>query len=156
MKKHIKTIALGLIPLAFGSFMNYAWGLPVPQILWTILELLFFAGWGWLAYRITKKGDRAMGIAVRMNAIGLIMLILVLIQELAVGQYWLNLFGLLPQFYFLSCLRPVYWLIDTVYGWISRAPAGSVLATRVWAAELLEFILMIAATYIGSRRKQNG
>lgn len=156
MKKHIKTIALGLIPLIFGFLMDRAWTLPLPQIFWTILELLFLVGWGWLAYRIMKKEDRVMSNVVRMNAIGLIMLILVLVQELAVGQYWPNLFGLLPQFYFLSCLRPVYWLIDTVYGWISRASAGSVLATRVWAAELLEFILMIAATYIGSRRKQNG
>ncbi len=150
----LKTVALGLIPVICGWLMQFAMRLPLPAILWQFFGLACLVLWGVLAFCTAVKGDRVILHCLKMNAVGLVMLVLILIQELTFGRYWLNPVGLCSQFYFQPCLPPVFRVFDLVTG---LAPAASeVLTVGTWLAYLAEFVLMAAASWIGAQKKLKG
>ena len=146
MKKQASFL-LGLIPLACGWILNYVMMLPFFNgiMLFIVNAGLLFL-WSYLAYR-TRHFDRsALSHTLKMNTVGLIFLALVLIQQLSVGHYWPNVIGLSAQFYFLPCLSLGY-RIEGLFSPLFQTAHG-------WVVFALVFVLMFAASYIGSRMKK--
>ena len=102
MKNMVRLLLLGLMPLAVGYLMNYVLMLlPFPLFFGSLLPLLL---WAWLSGRMADSSESALLQALLLNAFGLLMLLLVLLQELILGAYWENILGLFSQLFFLTGL----------------------------------------------------
>lgn len=113
MPKTAKLLLTGILPLFIGIlFHGLLMVLPLPGILYILLEIAFVFGWGWLVYRIADPNINPMVQGSLLMAFGLIMLILAVYQELAVGRYWANLAGLASQMYFMAFLILAGLLVD--------------------------------------------
>ena len=138
----------GLIPLALGWLLNYL--MNVSSLFSGItgliiaIALLFF--WGLLAYETNRMDRSSFTHAFKMNFIGLIMLVLVLIQELVLGSYWPNFIGVSSQFYFLPCLS-VAFRIEGLFSLFFSL-------MQIWFSYALVYVLMFAVSYIGSRLRR--
>lgn len=75
-----------------------------------------------------------------LSACGLLMLILLVIQEVAIGSYWSGLLGLLPQAYFVP-----------VNGLCLKVMAGG--AAYSWMAPMTGYFLQVLLSVIGGNVK---
>ena len=141
--KAVKTAALGVIPLIWGILLDKLMMLPIPAIIWTVLGIASLILWGLLAKKTMQADRRPVVHMLLLNAVGLVMLILVLIQELVFGRYLGNFAGLAGQFYFLPCLGPASWLVQTI---------ARPVVLHSWYIYLLEYALMAAASLWGSEK----
>ncbi|MBO5128904.1 MAG: hypothetical protein J6B95_00975 [Oscillospiraceae bacterium] len=128
--------ALGLIPFALGSFMNWFMmtrpdDLP-PFTLFAVITLLIWTAIAFIAnsrVKCTKK------VVIFLNLVGLIDLALLGIQELLLGAYWNNLAGPLTQFYYLPLINLGFRLTNWSH--------------TVFSAYCAAFVLMVAASILG-------
>lgn len=104
MKHTGKLLTAGVLPLLVGYLLNFLLlRLPFPLPL-MLSGLVLLGLWGVLAYRLSDPGRRCFPQGLALCAFGLGMLALVLWQELALGEYWLNPVGFASQMYFLPAL----------------------------------------------------
>lgn len=102
MRNTVRLLLLGLLPLAVGYLINYVLMLlPFPLFFGSLLPLLL---WAWLSGRMADSSENALLQALLLNAFGLVMLLLALLQELVLGAYWENILGLFSQLFFLTGL----------------------------------------------------
>lgn len=78
--------------------------------------------------------------ALLLSAVGLLMLVLLLVQEVAIGHFWGGLLGLLPQVYFVP-----------VDGLSVKLLAGGV--SYSWMAPMTGYFLQVLLTVIGGNVK---
>lgn len=137
---------LGLIPLVLGFLYNYLMMLPFPWILWQFIGFILLVLWGVLARKTAYWDSGAFLHTVKMNALGLVLLVLVLVQELAVHHYFDNLLGILSQSYFLPFMWPAL-MIESIWAAIAEI-------SYLWQSCVIAYCLMFAASYVGSRVKR--
>ena len=138
MKKTGGLLLMGLVPLAVGYLLNFVMmALPVPPF---FLGAVMLVLWGYYCHKRAADDTSAVLQTLMMNAVGTLMLILVLVQELILGAYWGNYAGLITQVYFLPCLP----LISVLAHIFTRV-------TALWALYLIEWAFMLAASFIGCR-----
>lgn len=102
MKRTVRLLLLGMLPLAVGYLMNYMLMLlPFPLLFGSLVPLIL---WAWLSGRMADVSESALLQALLLNAFGLLMLLLALLQELILGGYWENTAGLFSQLFFLTGL----------------------------------------------------
>ncbi|MDO4712061.1 MAG: hypothetical protein Q4A75_08790 [Peptostreptococcaceae bacterium] len=143
----IWTYLPGITWILCGFILNKIIMVSSDSILLFILGLGFLFLWGSLAYKIHHPGENTFTTACILNGVGSFMLVLVLVQELIVGQYSLNWSGIIPQMYFLPCL--------SVTSTLSKPVLGIIMETiHVWPIYILEFILMLFVSLIGCEIKQ--
>lgn len=128
--------ALGLIPFAFGSFMNRLMmtrpnNLP-PFTLFAVIMLLL---WAAIAFFANSRIKSTKKVVICLNLVGFIDLALLGIQELVLRAYWNNLAGALTQFYYLPLLNLGFRLTDWSH--------------TVFSAYCAAFLLMVAASLLG-------
>lgn len=105
MRKTIKLIFLGMIPLVVGYALNFAAPLlPVSGLILSVIEVGLLFLWGWLAYRASSPEKNSVVQALLLCSFGLLLLVLALYQELVMGQYWKNFIGSVTQIYFVPFL----------------------------------------------------
>lgn len=113
MARIAKLLLAGVVPLLAGYLLNYAivyLQFPAFGFLLVLLELVLLLLWGCMAYRITSPDRNPAVQSLLLCTLGLLMLILVVWQEMILGQYWFNLIGSASQLYFL----PLLTLVSTV------------------------------------------
>ena len=77
-----------------------------------------------------------------------LMIILLIFQELILGQYWMNIFGTITQFYYLPLVN-ISSSIEGIFGFFIP---GQII--HMWSTFLIGFFLMLASYYLGSHSKR--
>lgn len=107
-----------------------------------LIGLIFLAFWvtvGFISYKFEKSLLKS---AVLTHLPALLMLIFIMYQEIVLGQYWSNVFGIATQYYYL----PLISISSSVVGiLLSLTPW----AINIWSASLIAFSLMFASYYLG-------
>lgn len=131
LKSLIKLFCIGILPLIVGFVMNYAiLYLPIPGFVSILLGLLFFALWGYLSFKIADSNRNPIIQALILCVFGLLMLVLLLYQELIMGEYFANLIGFASQMFFLPFLSTISSIVVPFLNVITMSPIYVV----VWIA----------------------
>ena len=107
----------------------------MPPLFW--LSFAMLALWFWFGRLVSRSAENPTAALLLFNLPAALDLTLVLIQELIRGAYWLNPIGGLTQFFYLPVLNLSFSL--------------TVWSSRVWPAYVVSFLLMAAASQLGSR-----
>ncbi len=108
-----------------------------------LIGLIFLAFWvtvGFLSYKFVKALLKSSVIA---HLPALLMLLFIMYQEIILGQYWSNWFGIATQFYYLPLIN----LSSSVVGIFSSSIKG------IWLVSLIAFLFMFASYYLGNYLK---
>lgn len=136
-KKKWQLFALGFVPLVVGYIID----LLIMRTSFApghLLELSFLLLWGGLNFRIFTKPDRPLANIALLHLPLFLALLLVLIQELVVGHYWINLAGIASQYFYLPVLIPASSILSALTG-----------TAYTWLACGLEFIMLLLAGILG-------
>ena len=147
MKRYVLLLALGLVPFCVGFIGDLLIRiLPVGGVLALLISLILLILWGYLAFRFSDDKRNAVLQALSLSAVGILMFVLILAQELSLGHYWLNIIGYASQIFFLPVLTVASGIVFSFSKSASMVPVYSV-----------AICLMIAAALIGClvKRKRN-
>ncbi|MPM24967.1 hypothetical protein SDC9_71456 [bioreactor metagenome] len=145
--KKILLLFMGLLPFFLGLSMNALLMRNMNLVLpYPLLGIAWLLLWGLLGCFTAGCAGSVKESSFLAHIIPLVVLLLLLYQELILGQYWFNLGGLATQLYYLPLLNIAF----TLTAW----------AHRVWPAYIASFALMYAVFYwggcIGKRRRDGG
>ena len=153
-RKTMQLLGMGIVPLITG-FILMAWLIPaLPAAglrLLPVLSVLLLLAWGFAAYKLFDPSGNIPGQALLLCAFGLLMLLLTLIQELAVGHYWDGPLGLLPQAFFL----PWHALASAAVSLLSAAVTGP-LSISAWGCAAVILLALFAAGCAGFLARRRG
>ncbi len=131
-------VALGLLPFAFGGFMNWYMitypNSPIPYKLIGIVVLLI---WAVIAFAIKPYIKNTKKIIIGLNVVAFVVLVLLGIQELILNAYWFNFVGVWTQLYYLPLLNISFALTNWIH--------------HVFSTYCAAFLLMVIATFAGSK-----
>jgi hypothetical protein len=105
-----------------------------------LIGLLFLAFWivvGFISYKFEENLLKSIVIA---HLPALLMLLFIMYQELILGGYSSNLFGIAPQFYYLPLIN----LSKSVVGIFWSSFKG------IWLMSLIALLLMLVCYYVGN------
>lgn len=141
--KKMTLFLLGLIPLVIGFIMN-SWILDNPGSVlpFKLIGFIFLAFWvivGFIGFKFERTLLKSVVIA---HLPALIMLLLIMYQEIILGQFWSNLLGMATQFYYL----PLVNISASVVGVFSFLLSGM---KGLGSASLIALLLMFTAYYVG-------
>lgn len=138
----ILLVILGAIPYLLGYAMNwYMMEYPdtLPPLRW--IAVLFLLFWGLLAFLCNRKGAHTKQVVCFfLNLLAALNLVLLGVQDVILGAYWSNFWGLITQVFYL----PVLNLGAILTVWFSS----------VFVVYIASFILMVAASYASCRIRQ--
>ena len=144
MKRTARLLLLGMLPLAVGYLRNYLLMLlPFPLFFGSLVPLLL---WAWLSGKMADLSENIWMQALLLNAFGLLMLLLTLLQELLLGGYWQNVLGLFSQVFFLTGLPLASVLLRPL-------TATQALWPFYLASWLFLFLLSLAGIWLTRRRR---
>lgn len=138
----ILLVILGAIPYLLGYAMNWymmEYADTVLPFRW--ISVLFLLFWGLLAFLCNRKGAHSKQVICFLNLFAALNLVLLGVQEVILGAYWSNSLGLITQFFYLPVLNLGFGL--------------SSCSSSVFVAYVVCFILMVAASYVGCRVREN-
>lgn len=145
--KMAKRLLMAVSPLAIGYGLNYVvLNFPVPGFLMNLFEICLLFFWGYFSYHIASRERNPILQACLFCAFGFLMLLLVLFQELVLGNYWFNVFGTASQLYFL----PLFSLAATV---LRFSLSLFVPITRIWPYCIVVWGCMFVASCVGCLKK---
>ena len=140
---------LGSIPFVFGFLMNSWLVQNQDSVLpFRLIGFIFLAFWvtvGFISYKFEKTLLKSAVIA---HLPALLILLLIMYQEIILGQYWSNSFGVATQYYYLpliSISSPIVGLFSSLTSW----------AIHYWLTCLVVFLLMFAFYYLGGYLKKH-
>ena len=142
MKKSLLILLSGFLPLLVGFLQNYLMVQLQVAFPYFLLGLLMMSAWALLSKTLHDPTAARWKTPVLLNLPGFLFLALAILQELVIGAYWTGFFGLAPQYYFLPMLSLSFSLTMNFF---STMPP----------AYLLSFLLMLAATLMGCKLKNN-
>jgi len=134
---------LGLIPFMLGFLMN-SWLMQNPDSIlpFQLIGLIFLAFWVTIGFISYKFETSLLESAVIAHLPALLMLLFIMYQEIILGQFWSNLFGIATQLYYLPLIN----ISSSVVGiFLSLTPW----AINIWSASIIAFLLMLASYYVG-------
>ena len=148
MSPKVKLFLAGIMPLIVGYIMNYVIiYLPFSGVIINVIEIGFFVLWGYLAYRLSDKEKNPGAQAFVMCTVGLVMLLLVLYQELIMGQYWFGYLGSATQFYFFPFLTLASTILNGIFSLLMST-------IRIWPFYIMIWSGLFLTSYVGCRMKQ--
>ncbi|MBQ7091790.1 MAG: hypothetical protein IJN83_03970 [Clostridia bacterium] len=135
MKKAL-LILLGCIPFLIGWLIN-AFMMANPDTLPPLffISIVFLLAWGAVAFIARPHFHNGKEVVVFLNFVAALDLLLVCIQEIILGAYWMNAIGGWTQFYYLPLMNIGF----TLTAW----------SHRVFTAYIASFILMVAVSTLG-------
>lgn len=130
-------VILGLLPFAAGGVMNHSM-MAHPDTLppFLLIGLLLLLGWGLISFFAVQRGGNIETVVLSLNAVAALVLILLGVQELILGAYWMNAAGAWTQFFYLPLLNFGFTLTPWSYS--------------VFPAYAAAFLLLAAASAFGS------
>ena len=140
MKNHFLALCAGLLPLGAGYALHTLMlALPSTAMPYRVIALVCLLLWALAGYWLC--GSLPVG---QMSAVShgpaFLVLALLFFQELILGHYWSNIWGLLTQLYYLPVLE--------------LAAGITIWSQRLWPVYLTAFLLMYAAFYAGGCWRQ--
>lgn len=143
MKQNLKLLLIGTIPLWVGIVLNSI--LTVASMPIFIFSAFFMGAWCFLSYKCCIGWQDLLPQALWLNLFGIIMFLLVMIQELS-GSYWMSYLGMATQLYFLPGLGFVSVLIGRLMDVITLPP--------LYTAEMVFlFLFSLLGCWLKSRKK---
>jgi hypothetical protein len=141
--KKMPLFLLGLIPLVLGFFMN-SWMIQNQDgvLPFKLIGFTFLAFWvmvGFISYKFEKTLLKSAVIA---HLPALFILFFIMYQEIIVGQYWANVFGMATQFYYLPLIN-IAAAVDGIFSFLIPGAKG------LGSVGLIAFLLMFGAYYLG-------
>ena len=135
MKKLILFL-LGFIPLVLGFLMN-SWMMKNQSSIlpFNLIGIFSLAIWTFIGYKTYEVGKPLLESAIIVNLPAFLALLLNLVQEIILGRYWFNVFGVATQFFYL----PLISLSSTFTFW----------SPYLWTVYIVGFILMFVSYYMG-------
>lgn len=145
MKKMI-LLLIGLIPFVLGFLMN-SWLMQHPNSIlpFKLIGIIFLGFWVLVGFITCKFEKTPLKSAVIIHLPAFLVLILIMFQNIILGQYWSNLFGWAIQMYYLPLINISNTLVRIV---LFFTP------THVWMLCLMAFILMFGSYYLGCNLKK--
>lgn len=139
MKKLI-LVLIGLIPFVLGFVMN-SWMMQNPNstLPFKLIGIILLGAWvlvGCITYKYDKTPYPA---ALIIHVPALLVLFLIMYQDMILGEFWSNLFGLATQVYYL----PLIHISSLIFSFIG---GGYV---QMWTASIVAFLLMYGSYYVG-------
>lgn len=147
----LKLFLFSISPFVIGYLLNYLitklnwYGIRI--LIFSIIFVLYWFFIGYKSYDYVKNIKQSILIG---NSFAIISIILVLIQEIILKRYMLNIIGFLSQMYYL----PIMGLISVIL----RKILFFVSIQYMWYTYILSFALMIIIYYKGyikNKIKQN-
>ena len=135
-------VIMGLIPFAFGYFMN--WLIMTYQdsiTLFNLVSILYLVLWGTIAYFAKSYIKSVKKIVIGQNLAAFIVLLLIGIQELILHQYWLNFVGISTQYFYLPLIR---------FGYLFTNWSNSIF---IWYCAA--FVMMVMVSILGCKLRRN-
>lgn len=138
--KKIIPIILGLTPFLFGGFLNWimlTFSNLVPNLILVAVMFLLM----WFLFARILSGCVGRWAVLLLNLPAFLVLILLGIQELYFGSYWLNFVGIWTQYFYLPLLNLGYALTTFFH--------------RLTPAYCACFLIMAAVSALGCKFKMN-
>lgn len=143
MMKNLKLVLVGIIPIIFGYILNdFILEYSLYGTSTNLIGVVFLLFWGLLSYFLGSKDKPALSQAFSLCFIGLIMLVLMLFQEIVMGQYWINYLGLTTQMYYLPTISLGSMLTSTIF----MIFFGVITASGI---SVFSYLLMLFVSYKG-------
>lgn len=142
MKKMI-LLLVGLIPFVLGFLMN-SWLMQNQNSVlpFKLIGILFLVFWVLVGFKTCKFEKTPLKSAVIIHLPAFLILLCIMYQEIIVGHYWSNIFGMSTQLYYLPLITISSFLVGL---FLSFTPW----AIHIWSASLLAFLLMFSSYYLG-------
>ena len=136
--KKIILFLIGLIPFVLGFLMN-SWLMQNPNSILPskLIGIIFLVFWVLVGFITCKFNKTPYQSAVIIQSPALLVLLLIMYQDMILGQFWSNFFGLATQFYYLPLIN------------ISSYIVGGGLYVQMWTASVVAFVLMYGSYYLG-------
>jgi hypothetical protein len=148
MMKKYWLLLFAITPIGIGYLHNYLFLNSYSNALHTIFSVIFIIYWfivGYISPKFTKSAKEGLLLT---NSFAIICIVLIIIQEVIVGRYFLNIFGMAPQMFYLSTIQ-----ISTI---LENKVLFFVTTHYMWMTCLLSFVVMIliyfAGWKVGSKR----
>jgi len=126
-------LLIGIVPLLLGYLINYLMFIGMMP-----LYIIYIAAWIiWFIagmYSIKLIDKRIVSILI-LNIPAALFLLLVLYQEVVIGQYWLNIIGLLPQLFYSPFIYVGFRITPMFH--------------QVFYAYIASFLCMLLVSFIG-------
>lgn len=147
MKKAILFL-LGLTPLVLGFLMN-SWMMKNQSSVlpFKLLGIIFLLFWVLVGFITCKFERTTLKSAIIANLPAFLMLLFILFQEIILGRYWANMFGIITQFYYL----PLVNISSSIVGLLFSLIGGGI---HFSAISLISFLFMFGSYYLGSYLKK--
>lgn len=104
--KKLVLLLLGLIPFPVGYLVNYLMmeNVFINGLHYTLVNLFCLAIWFLLGMFLHSLASTKIKAAAIANCPAFIVLLLILFQEVVLGQYWMNIVGIASQFFYMPFL----------------------------------------------------
>lgn len=144
--KRMILFLIGLIPFVLGFLMN-SWLMQNPNSVlpFKLIGIIFLVCWVLVGFITCKFDKTPLKSAVIIHLPAFLVLILIMFQNIILGQSWSNLFGWAIQMYYLPLINISNTLVKIVLFFT---------ATHVWMMCLMSFILMFGSYYLGCNLKK--
>lgn len=142
MKKMILFL-IGIIPFMLGFLMN-SWLIQNPNSIlpFKLIGIIFLVFWILVGFITCKFEKTSYLSAVTIHLPAVLVLLLIMYQDMILGQFWPNMIGLATQFYYLPLTN------------ISSFIFGGGLYVQMWTASVMAFLLMYGSYYLGCYLKK--
>ena len=139
MKKVILFL-LGLTPLVLGFLMN-SWMMKNQNSVlpFKLIGIIFLLFWVMVGFMTCKFERTPLKSAIIANLPAFSMLLFILFQEIILGRYWISMFGIATQFYYLALVN----ISSSIVGFLGFGIYFSVIS-------LISFLFMFGSYYLGS------
>lgn len=146
--KRITLILLGLVPLVLGFLMNsWMMGNQNSVLPFKIIGIIFLLFWVLVGF-ITCDFERTpFKSAIIANLPAFLILLFLFFQEIILGRFWANMFGIVTQFYFLPLIN----LSSSIVGFFFSLIG---LGIHFSLVSLVSFLFMFGAYWFGSYLKK--
>ena len=127
-------LGLGCLPFVCGGLMDwYMMQNEEARLPFFIIGVLFLVLWSAIAFLMLPHMENTKKTVRWLNAVGFVVLLLLLVQDLVVGAYWTNFLGRWTQYYYLPMLYIGFQLLN-----------GSLIGSYV-----ISYALMVVVSVMG-------
>ena len=147
--KRIALLLMGFFPLLLiGYGLNHLimTALYYNAVVYLLIGIAVLAVWfafGMLSAKLTGSKKEAV---LLLNAPAFLVLLLILVQELILRAYWMNIIGVATQMFYLPLLPLSFTLARVLPGVLMVGP---------WLASAIAFALLVGASCLGRRTAES-
>ncbi len=142
--KKLVLFLLGLIPFVLG-FLMHSWMMEnMDSVLpYKLIGFVFLGFWIVLGFLTSDFAESQIRSAMIINLPAFLVVLFIVFQEIILGYYWTNLFGLAMQLFYLPLIN----ISGSLIGMFLRYTPWSITG---WLSCIVGFLFMFGSYYLGS------